>query len=207
MRRPGANRAGEMVFHSMRPVRIGQNGPSNPRRKLPKVQPDVTLHGTQISLRPMREEDAPALADILAQPEVSRWWPHYDEARVRAELVDGPDTVAFVIEVEGELVGAILYVEEPSPDYRHASIDIFLHPAWHGKGLGTDAVRTLARHLIHDRGHHRLAIDPASANEKAIRTYTRVGFRPVGIMRSYERTADGGWQDCLLMDLLAEELS
>ena len=29
-----------------------------------------------------------------------------------------------------------------------------------GRGLGTDAVRTMARHLIHDRGHHRLVIDP-----------------------------------------------
>lgn len=180
---------------------------AGPTTKAAHVQPDVTLHGTQTTLRPMRSEDAPALAEILAQPEVRRWWPHYDQERVHAELVEGTDTVAFVVEVAGELVGAILYVEEPSPDYRHASIDVFLHPEWHGKGLGTDAVRTLARHLIHDRGHHRLAIDPASANEKAIRTYTRVGFRPVGLMRSYERTADGGWQDCLLMDLLGDELS
>jgi RimJ/RimL family protein N-acetyltransferase len=33
------------------------------------------------------------------------------------------------------------------------------------------------------------------------------GFRPVGILRRYERDADGvGWHDGLLMDLLAEEL-
>ncbi len=83
---------------------------------------------------------------------------------------------------------------------------MFLHPAWHGRGLGADAVRTLARHLIHDRGHHRLAIDPAVDNVKAIRTYERVGFRQVGVMRAYERGADGSWHDGLLMDLLADDL-
>jgi aminoglycoside 6'-N-acetyltransferase len=166
------------------------------------------LHGTQVTLRPATPDDAEALTAILAEPEVARWWPHYDADRVRAELIDARDTAVFAIEVDGEehLVGAVLYVEEPSPDYRHASIDVFLHPDWHGKGLGTDAVRTLAKHLIHDRGHHRLAIDPAADNEKAIRTYKRVGFREVGIMRAYERNAEGEWQDCLLMDLLERDL-
>ena len=56
------------------------------------------------------------------------------------------------------------------------------------------------------RGHHRLTIDPAADNAKAIRSYERVGFRPVGIMRRYERGLDGTWHDGLLMDLLAGEL-
>lgn len=170
------------------------------------VQPTPTLHGTQTTLRPVTAEDATTLAQILAEPEVARWWPRYDEERVRGELIEGSDTVVFAVEVEERCVGAILYVEEPSPDYRHASVDVFVHPDWHGKGLGTDSVRTLARHLLHDRGHHRLAIDPAATNEKAIRAYQRVGFQPVGVMRAYERNADGEWQDCLLMDLLARDL-
>jgi aminoglycoside 6'-N-acetyltransferase len=51
-------------------------------------------------------------------------------------------------------------------------------------------------------------IDPAADNHAAIRCYAAVGFRPVGIMRCYERNADGaGWHDGLLMDLLADELA
>ncbi|HWH31636.1 MAG TPA: GNAT family protein [Egibacteraceae bacterium] len=166
----------------------------------------TVLHGAATTLRPVQPGDAEALTRILAEPEVSRWWPRYDADRVQRELIDAEHTTVFAIEVEGQVVGSIQYVEEPSPDYRHASVDVFLDPLWHGKGLGTDAVRTLARHLVHDRGHHRLAIDPAAENEKAIRTYKRVGFRPVGVMRSYERSADGEWQDCLLMDLLKADL-
>jgi RimJ/RimL family protein N-acetyltransferase len=101
----------------------------------------------------------------------------------------------------------IQYAEEPEPQYRHASIDVFLDPAVHNRGLGRDAVSTLARHLIEDRGHHRITIDPAVDNLPAIRCYAAVGFRPVGVMRRYERdAAGGGWHDGLLMDLLAGEL-
>ncbi len=164
------------------------------------------LHGSATVLRPATADDAPTLAAILAEPEVARWWPNYDVQRVRDELLGAADTVVFVVEVDGQVVGSIQYVEEPSPDYRHASIDVFLHPDWHGKGLGTDAVRTLARYLVHDKGHHRLAIDPSAANERAIRTYERVGFRRVGVMRSYERDGQGQWQDGLLMDMLARDL-
>jgi aminoglycoside 6'-N-acetyltransferase len=46
-------------------------------------------------------------------------------------------------------------------------------------------VRTLARYLIDERGHHRLTIDPAADNAAAVRTYEKVGFRAVGLMREY----------------------
>lgn len=165
------------------------------------------LHGTATMLRPVRPEDAETLAAILTEPEVARWWGRFDTERVHRELLEAADTVVFAIEVDGEVVGSIQYVEETARDYRHASLDVFLASNWHGKGLGTDAVRTLCRHLVHDRGHHRLTIDPSVDNEKAIRTYKRVGFREVGVMRAYERNAEGRWQDCLLMDLLAKDLS
>jgi aminoglycoside 6'-N-acetyltransferase len=96
--------------------------------------------------------------------------------------------------------------EETDPMYRHASIDIAIVAAGQGRGVGSEAVRTVARWLIGARAHHRLIIDPSAENDRAIATYTKVGFRPVGVMRSYERWRDGSWHDGLLMDLLADEL-
>jgi aminoglycoside 6'-N-acetyltransferase len=120
---------------------------------------------------------------------------------------DDASAVRFAIVVEGEIRGMVQYEEEDTPPYRHASIDIFVDPAVHRRGIGRDAVRTVARHLITDVGHHRIDIDPAADNVAAIRCYESVGFRPVGIMRKYERDVDGnGWHDGLLMDLLADEL-
>ena len=123
-----------------------------------------------------------------------------------AEDLTEPGTETFVVEHKGKVAGAIQWTAEEEPDYEHASIDIYLDPALHGRGLGADAVRTLARHLMVDRGHHRLVIDPAADNGAAIRCYSKVGFRPVGIMRRYERGLDGEWHDGLLMDLVAGEL-
>ena len=74
-------------------------------------------------------------------------------------------------------------------------------------GDGTEAVALLARYLFEERGHHRITIDPAAHNERAIRSYAKVGFRPVGVMRRYERGPDGTFHDGLLMDLLRDELT
>ena len=111
----------------------------------------------------------------------------------------------FAIWVEGEIVGGIQWAEETDPDYRHASIDIYIDPQRHRQGLGPDAVRTLAHDLFTRHAHHRISIDPAADNEPAARCYTKVRFRPVGILRRYERDNDGQWRDGLLMDMLASD--
>ena len=156
-------------------------------------------------LRPGCPEDAAALVHIRSEPEVARRWGSEDiDNEVREGFVGNEE--GFVVEVEGEVIGAIQYGEEDDPMYRHANIDIFLATSRHGRGLGTEAIRVLARHLFEERGHHRLTIDPAAENVRAIRAYERIGFRPVGVMRRYERAPDGTWRDALLMDVLAEEL-
>jgi aminoglycoside 6'-N-acetyltransferase len=76
-----------------------------------------------------------------------------------------------------------------------------------GRGIGTETVRLLARHLIDEHAFHRLVIDPSAANEPAIRAYAKVGFKPVGRLRRSWRGPDGTWEDQLLMDLLAGELT
>src|SRR5215207_5689226 len=120
---------------------------------------------------------------------------------------DDPDSTRLVIEVEGAVAGLIQFYEEPTPKYRYAAIDLFLDPALHGRGLGTETVRRVVRDLIEDRGHHRITVDPATTNAVAIRVYEKVGFKPVGVMRRYERDTTGdGWHDGLLMELLADEL-
>ena len=165
------------------------------------------LTGENVTLRPASHDDVAQLARIRATPEVHRWWRGGDDlvAAVEEDLAEDGST-KYVIEHDGKVVGWIQWQADEEPDYRHASIDVYVDPAVHGRGLGTDAVRTLARHLVVDHGHHRITIDPAVGNDAAIRSYTKVGFRPVGVMRRSERGADGTWHDSLLMDLLAEEL-
>lgn len=164
----------------------------------------MILTGRRVVLRPGSADDVERLVSILGEPEVARRWGRFTNAEVSDQFV-GEEKV-FVVDVDGEVVGAIQYDEEDDPMYRHAGIDIFLTASRHGRGLGTDAIRTLARHLFDERGHHRLSIDPALDNDAAILAYEAVGFRRVGVMRAYERGPDGTWHDGLLMDMLAEDL-
>jgi aminoglycoside 6'-N-acetyltransferase len=166
------------------------------------------LHGSLVELQRIDETDIDELlalwassADVLAR------WPTWSRTDLEQVVAGEDGMVGWRIHHEGELVGFIQQYEETDPEYRHAGIDVFLVDRSQGRGLGTDAVRTLAHHLVHDLGHHRLIIDPAADNERAIRCYEKVGFRRVGVMRRYERGADGTFHDGLLMDLLAEELT
>jgi aminoglycoside 6'-N-acetyltransferase len=156
-----------------------------------------------VTLRPLAPGDEAELLRIYCTPEVRRWWDAPDEG---FPWTDEPEATRMTIEVDGAVAGMIQFHEELTPKYRHAGIDLFLDPALHGRGVGTEAVRQAVRHLIDERGHHRIVIDPAAANAAAIRSYEKVGFKPVGIMRRYERDAGGdSWHDGLLMELLAGE--
>jgi aminoglycoside 6'-N-acetyltransferase len=164
------------------------------------------LLGDRVVLRPAGSADIPALVPIRETPEVRRYW--RGGADLAADIVEGlddPDSTAYVVELAGRIVGWVQWSAEEDPDYRHASIDIYLDRPCTG-GLRTGALRTLVRHLVVDHGHHRIDIDPAVDNAAAIRCYEQVGFRPVGVLRRAERGIDGSWHDCLLMDLLADEV-
>jgi aminoglycoside 6'-N-acetyltransferase len=164
----------------------------------------VELRGERVLLRSLRGDDRAALAALIADPAIADWWGE-DEIAIDHGTDEEP-VHQLAIELDGELIGYIQGYEQLGAQYRYAGIDLFLDPRWQGHGLGTEALRVLARWLIDDRGHHRLVIDPRADNARAIASYTKVGFRPVGVLRRYDRGRDGVLRDGLLMDLLADEL-
>ena len=139
---------------------------------------------------------------IHQAPEVVRWWDVPEETFPW----DEPESTRLTIEVDGVVAGLVQYWEDPEAKYRHAGIDLFLDPAIHGRGVGTEVVRRVVRLLIDEHGHHRITIDPATMNIAAIKAYTKAGFTAVGVMRKAERDAGGGgWHDCLLMELVVSD--
>jgi aminoglycoside 6'-N-acetyltransferase len=153
-----------------------------------------------VKLRPLSEGDEGELLRIHRTPEVVRWWGEPEPGFP----YDEPESTRFTIEVDGRIAGLIQFWEEREPQYRHAGIDLFIDPALHGRGIGTEAVQRLARLLKEEHGHHRITIDPAADNRAAVRAYEKAGFRRVGVMRRYERAPDGSWRDGVLMELVEE---
>lgn len=169
----------------------------------------VDLVGERVALRPVVEGDLAELARIRSTPEVARWWQARTEAEVRdgwvEALADGEPH--WTVWLADRRIGFVQAYEKPDPDYRHAGIDIYLDPTLHGQGYGREVTALVARHLLHDLGHHRVIIDPTAANEPAVRCYEAVGFRPVGVMRQYWYDhVEQRWADGLLMDLLVDDL-
>jgi RimJ/RimL family protein N-acetyltransferase len=165
----------------------------------------LELRGEQVTLVPVTAEHVPELRRIRRAPEVEARWGA--EALLPPWPFDDPEAVVFAVLGPAGVLGMVQYSEEDEPGYRHASIDLFLDPAIHSQGVGRDAVQTLAAYLVDERGHHRITIDPAADNAAAIRCYAAAGFRPVGVLRDYERDHGGpGWHDGLLMELLAADL-
>ena len=158
----------------------------------------VTLTGERLVLRRAVASDRRGLGEILSEPEVVRWWGPFDPATAFDELAS-----SFVIVVDDVVVGWLLFEEEDWWQYRHVAFDIALSTALHGRGYGQEALRVAIRWFV-SRGHHRFTLDPAADNARAIRSYSALGFKPVGVLRAYERR-EGAWRDGLLMDLLADE--
>jgi aminoglycoside 6'-N-acetyltransferase len=161
---------------------------------------DDTVEGERVRLRPFEPGDWEALRAIRDEPDVELWW----GAQSAEWPGDEDDVELLVVEHEGAVAGLVQFWEEPDEEYRHADVDILLTTTLHGRGLGTDAMRAIARHLIEDRGHHRITLTTSPDNARAIHVYEKVGFRRVGVTRLSERAPDGSWHDELLMELVVE---
>jgi aminoglycoside 6'-N-acetyltransferase len=161
------------------------------------------LRGPRVELVPVAPEHHERLNELRRLPEVVRWW---KEPWGDWLAEEDPDTFRYAVLAGGETVGYAQWWQDTSPLYRHAGVDLFLDPAVQGRGLGTETLRVICTHLIDEEGFHRLVIDPEVANEVAVASFRKVGFKPVGVLRRYIRDDTGEWKDGLLMDLLAEEL-
>jgi len=125
------------------------------------VSDSSEIRSERLRFRPVTDVDADALRAIRATPEVHRWWGEDLDPNWMATTTDG---VPYAIVLAEAVVGFIQIYENNDPEYRFAGIDLFLDPSVHGKGYGREAVARMVKHLVSDRGHHRITIDPAADN-------------------------------------------
>lgn len=164
-----------------------------------------TIEGERLTLRALTDEDVEILLPAIYEPGTVEWWGDTSDRDYQREGLRN-EGHAFAIVVDGQTAGWLCFHEETEPDYLSVAFDILLRPAFQHRGLGADALRVAIRWFADKRGHHHFTIDPSAKNERAIKSYASVGFKPVGLLRKNERAPDGTWRDSLLMDLLADEL-
>jgi len=145
----------------------------------------AAIHGALTTLRAATEDDVDLLVEWHSDPEVAKFWDGetFTPAEVKARL-ERADVWSLIVEEEGTPVG---YVQAWSEDgWASGGVDMFLVPRARGRGLGPDAARALARHLLDECAWSRVTVDPYVWNTAAIRAWQRAGFEAEG-----ERPPDG----------------
>ncbi|MBC9926117.1 MULTISPECIES: GNAT family N-acetyltransferase [unclassified Leucobacter] len=155
--------------------------------------------GPLVTLRLPEERDHAPLVATLHEPEVATWWVGYTPDRVQAEMIDAPD-ITRIIEVEGQTAGMLYVIRGSDPEYPTTVIHLFLATRFRGRRIGEEALALAIRGEFAD-GITRITLDPNAKNLGAIRSYERLGFRPIGILRDYQVRPDGSLDDALFMDL------
>ena len=129
-------------------------------------------------LRRATVEDVDLLVSWHADPEIARYWDDkvYSRDQIVARL-ERPHVDAYIVEEGGEPIGYMQAWFGETPDV--GGLDMFLTPSARGRGLGPEAGRTLATFLLEQGGRRCVTVDPYLANERAVRSWAKAGFRAI----------------------------
>jgi RimJ/RimL family protein N-acetyltransferase len=156
-----------------------------------------------VSIRPAADADVDFLTELYTHDEVRPFLAAgrpYDRDWVVGHL-DG----IFVAELDGEPAGAMAWeVTSERNGIVHVG-GLAVHPNFRGRRLADEAARLFQRHLIRERGFHRIEMEIYGFNERAQRHAERSGFVREGVKRMAYRRGDG-WVDGVLYAVVAEDL-
>jgi RimJ/RimL family protein N-acetyltransferase len=174
------------------------------------------LEGERVTLRRFRPADIEPFVAYRSDPDVARYqswdapYPLADGDRlVMAMRRQHPDTpgqwfqFAVTLRSTGELIGDC-GTKPDAADPRQAEIGYTIAKPQHGRGYGTDTVRTLLGYLFGARGKHRVTASCDPRNTGSIRLLERVGMRREGHLRE-SAWFNGEWADDLLFAMLDRE--
>ncbi len=205
-----------------------RRAPDSPKRDSPKRDSpkNVWVHkpvlrGALVELRPFREEDLPAMAEALADPDVlvltgSVHSP--EEAAGRPTVLDdvgfawyrsradAPDRIDLaVVDLEQDSCVGEVVLNDYDAANASCNFRILIGPRGRDRGLGTEASRLIVRYGFDTLGLHRIELSVYTFNPRARRVYEKVGFRVEGVRREAFRFGDD-WVDVVTMAMLAGDL-
>ncbi|HEU5140065.1 MAG TPA: GNAT family protein [Bacillales bacterium] len=170
------------------------------------------LEGDHVFLRPMEVEDLEVSYSSLWNTEgrrltgtqetftkagIQKWFERISLDSGRIDLVIG-------MQEDDQLIGDIGMLEI---DYRNRSAVVRI-ALWEnenfGRGLGTEAMYLLLEHGFEVLNLHRIGLDVFAYNQRAIRSYEKIGFQQEGIIRD-ALFYDGEYHDSILMGMMEDE--
>jgi len=173
-----------------------------------------TLETERLVIRHPRPEDADDLLTVFGDEEVMRYWSHEPLVTRSAvtsyiesidSLFHNRELFQWAIQHRGEhrVIGTVT-LHELMEQNRRAEVGFILGREHWGRGLATEAVRSLCRFAFDQLGLHRLEADIDPRNTASEKLLVRLGFGKEGLLRERWYTY-GEWSDSALYGLLSSE--
>jgi UDP-4-amino-4,6-dideoxy-N-acetyl-beta-L-altrosamine N-acetyltransferase len=169
------------------------------------------LRGGRTVLRPLAASDLRRCVKWFSDPRVlqflgrSRPVTLAEEERWFRDYERRTDEQIFAIEVEDTHIGN-LGIHRIDGTNRKAEIGIVIgEPDYWDRGFGTEAMVVALQYAFEVLQLHKVSLEVLEYNERAIRTYGRLGFQREGVHRE-DVYKDGRFVNVVRMSLLAGEL-
>ncbi|KUN20101.1 acetyltransferase [Streptomyces corchorusii] len=188
--------------------------------------PNISISTERLVLRPLDEDDVPALADMMNDEQVVAWTtvPHpYTEAdahrwitrRAPDERTEGRGIVLAVTEFLTQRLVGVVHLRNTDWRVRSSQIAYVIAPWARGEGYASEAVLATAQWLFHDQKFERLELRTAAGNTASQQVAQKIGCISEGVLRNAwtarTRTDDGAWTevrtDVIVWSLLPEDLA
>ncbi|CAL9625607.1 MULTISPECIES: GNAT family N-acetyltransferase [Streptomyces] len=188
--------------------------------------PNISISTERLVLRPLDEDDVPALAEMMNDEQVVAWTsvPHpYTEADARhwitrlapAERTEGRGIVLAVTEFLTQRLVGLVHLKNTDWRVRSSELAYVIAPWARGEGYASESALALAQWLFHDRDFERLELRTAAGNTASQQVAQKIGCISEGVLRNAwiarARTEDGTWArvrtDVIVWSLLPEDLA
>jgi aminoglycoside 6'-N-acetyltransferase len=168
-----------------------------------------------LALRELTDDDVTLMARWLSDPTVLGYYEGRDHPH-NADLVreiffnaHAGDETRCIIIATGVPIGYLQFYPVTddelteygyAPDAKVYGLDLFIgEPAYWNRGIGTQLLGGITRHLSSAYDTPRIVVDPQAWNARAIRSYEKAGFHKVRLLPQHE-LHEGELRDAWLME-------
>ena len=163
-----------------------------------------------VTLRNATQDDFPVLAEMRRNLDLQAMLlvvPDRTDDEAVAEWIDRRTNepgglFKVVVDNDGAALGFV-QISQVHRRNRTGFAGIALLPHARGRGIGAAAIKQMLADAVTNLGLEKVLLEVRSDNANALKTYSRLGFRNVGVMRNHFRSSSGETHDVLLLERLA----
>ncbi|MEU3276938.1 GNAT family N-acetyltransferase [Streptomyces antibioticus] len=187
--------------------------------------PTISISTERLVLRPLDEDDVPALAAMMNDEQITAWTsvpqPFGEEDARRwiteyapAERTAGHGLDLAVTEFLTQRLVGVIQLGRTNWHVRSTELSYIVAPWARGEGYASEAALATAQWLFTDQKFERIELRTAADNTASQQVAQKIGCISEGVLRgaciARVRTEDGGWSeartDFIVWSLLPEDL-